>query len=244
MNGKAMPLHLKQLGRLLLWLLAFLITLHLLTGLILNHSKHLDLAERYLTWDWLMSHYDMDLKQADASFLVDDKIISQFDTQLFVDAVPITHLERPLLGAITLDDVIVLATDQALVLLSREGEFLDRLHAEAGIPAPIQNIGTYHGEPVLQARSGMWRSDFLLDEWEPLSLQGVSWSRPYPMPDSVATELKTYFHGKGVSVRQVLTDWHNGSLLAPVGIWLNDLLIIILLLLFFSGLRWWNSKLK
>lgn len=236
--------HLKQLARLLLWLLAALILLQLATGLLLNHSKQLGLEQRYLTSDWLLSHYGVGMKEADVAFLVDDKIISQFDTQLFVDASPVTHLERPLLGAITLDDVIVLATDQALVLLSREGEFLDRLHAEASIPAPIQNIGTYHGEPVLQARSGMWRSNFMLDVWEPLSLQGVSWSRPYPMPDSVASELKTYFHGKGVSVRQVLMDWRNGDLLGPVGLWLNDILIIVLLLSSFVGLRVWSAKLK
>lgn len=236
--------HLKQLVRLLLWLLACLILLQLVAGLLLNHSKQLELGQRYLTWEWLMTHYGMGLKEADAAFLVDDKIISQFDTQLFVDASPVTHLERSLLGAIALEDVIVLATDQALILLNREGEYLDTLHAQAGIPAPIQNIGTYHGEPVIQARNGMWRSNFLLDVWEPLSLQGVSWSRPYPIPDSVASELKTYFHGKGITVKQVLTDFRNGHWLAPVGIWLNDVLMLFMLLLIFSGVRFWNAKLK
>lgn len=139
--------HLKQLARLLLWLLACLILLQLVAGLLLNHSKQLELGQRYLTWEWLMTHYGMGLKEADAAFLVDDKILSQFDTQLFVDASPVTHLERSLLGAIALEDVIVLATDQALILLNREGEYLDTLHAQAGIPAPIQNIGTYMGSP-------------------------------------------------------------------------------------------------
>ena len=209
----------------------------------LNHSKGLDLEQRYISSNWLMSHYGIGSAEADVSFLVDNKIISQFDTQLFVDAEPIMHLDRPLVGAIMLDALIVLATDQALILLSPEGEYVETMGAEAGVPAPIQNIGTYHGEPVLQARSGMWRSNFMLDIWEPMSLQGVSWSRPHPMPDSVAEELKTFFYGKGVTVEQLLIDIHNGRILGTAGIWLIDILGILLVVLSFTGLWMWGRRL-
>jgi len=209
----------------------------------LNHSKGLDLEQRYISSNWLMSHYGIGSAEADVSFLVDNKIISQFDTQLFVDAEPIMHVDRPLVGAIMLDALIVLATDQALILLSPEGEYVETMGAEAGVPAPIQNIGTYHGEPVLQARSGMWRSNFMLDIWEPMSLQGVSWSRPHPMPDSVAEELKTFFYGKGVTVEQLLIDIHNGRILGTAGIWLIDILGILLVVLSFTGLWMWGRRL-
>ncbi len=213
------------------------------TGVILNHSAQFKLDQRYISNDWLMSHYGIGDAEADISFLVNNQIISQFDTQLFVDAKPVTHLDRPLVGAIMLEDLIVLATDQALVLLTHEGEFVERMGAEAGVPAPIQNIGTYHGEPVLQARSGMWRSNFMLDVWEPMSLQGVSWSKPHPMPDSVAEELKTFFYGKGVTVEQLLIDIHNGRILGTVGVWLIDILGILLVILSFTGLWMWGRRL-
>jgi hypothetical protein len=234
---------LKRVVQLVLWLLACLILLQSGVGLMLNHSKGLDLEQRYISSNWLMSHYGIGSAEADVSFLVDNKIISQFDTQLFVDAEPITHVDRPLVGAIMLDALMVLATDQALILLSPEGEYVETMGAEAGVPAPIQNIGTYHGEPVLQARNGMWRSNFMLDIWEPMSLQGVSWSRPHPMPDSVAEELKTFFYGKGVTVEQLLIDIHNGRILGTAGIWLIDILGILLVVLSFTGLWMWGRRL-
>lgn len=234
----------RRLAWLILWPLACLVVFQCLAGLLLNHSKQIHLNQYYLNWDWLRSHYGMDDKTPDAVFLIDNKIISQFGSQLFVDATPVTTIQRPLKGAVLLEDVMVLATDQALILLSSEGEFLDRLHAEAGIPAPIQNIGIYHGDPVIQARNGMWRSDFLLDKWEPVSLLGVSWSMSYPMPKQLATELDTYFYGKGIPIRQLLTDFRSGHLFGPVGIWLNDVLTMLLLMLFFTGLRQWGRKLK
>jgi hypothetical protein len=234
----------KRLVWLMLWPLAFLIVCQILAGLLLNHSKQLHLDQHHLSWDGLRSFYGISEKTPDAVFLIDNKIISQFGSQLFVDATPVTTVQRPLKGAIMLDEVIVLATDQALILLSLQGEFLDRLHAESGIPAPIQNIGLYHGEPVIQARNGMWRSDFLLDSWEPVSLLGVSWSKSYPMPEQLARELESYFYGKGIPVRQLLTDFRSGQLLGPVGIWLNDVLAVLLLLLFFTGFWVWGRKLK
>ncbi len=228
----------------LLGILALLILVRLVTAIALNHADDLDLDQRYIGGDWLMSHYGIGDMEPDAAFLVDNKVISQFGPRLFIDARPVTHLQRPLLGAIALDTVIVLATDNALILLNHDGEYIEHLAAESGVPAPIQNIGVYHGEPVIQARSGMWRSNFMLDIWEPMSLQGVSWSEPYPMPDSVAADLKQFFHGKGVSVDQFLSDVYTGRILGNVGVWLMDFLIIVLLTVAFSGLWWWGKRLK
>lgn len=223
---------------------AIFLLLFAATGVLLNHSNQLKLDQRYISWDWLMAHYGIGVAEPDAVFLVENKIFSQFGSQLFLDAKPVTHLDRTILGGIALDDLIVLATDQALVLLTKEGEFVERMGAEAGVPAPVQNIGIYHGEPVIQARNGMWRSNFMLDVWEPMSLQGVSWSTPHPMPASVADDLQAYFYGKGVSVEQLLLDIHNGRILGVLGVWLIDIIGLLLVVLSFTGLWMWGKRLK
>ncbi len=234
----------KTAGLIVVSLVATLILLHVVSGLLLNHAAALRLDQRFVSWDWLLTHYDKGEVEADAVYLIDNKIFSQFDGRVFVDAQPITHLDRPLVGGIKLEDLIVLATDQALILLTREAEFVDRLGASSGVPAPIQNIGTYHGEPVVQAKSGMWRSNFMLDIWEPMSLQGVSWSEPHPMPDSVAGDLQAFFHGKGVSAKQLLSDIHHGRILGPSGVWLVDVLSVFILILALSGLWLWLKPRK
>lgn len=231
----------KTAGLIVVAIAAALMLLHVVSGLLLNHATALQLDQRFVTWNWLLKHYDKGEIEANAVYLIDNKIFSQFDGRVFVDAEPITHLERPLIGGIKLEDLIVLATDKALILFNREAEFVDRLGAAAGVPAPIQNIGIYHGEPVVQAKSGMWRSNFMLDIWEPMSLQGVSWSEPHPMPDSVAADLQTFFHGKGVSLKQLLHDIHHGRVLGPAGVWLVDFVSVLMLIMAMGGLWFWSK---
>ena len=208
----------------------------------LNHSSDLELDKRYLTWDWLLKHYNIANVEPDVVYLLGHKTISQFGTEVFVDATPVTHIERAILGGVMLDDLMVLATDDALILLNHDGEFIERMGASTGVPPNIQNIGLFHGEPIVQTRDGLWRSDFLLDQWERISLQGVGWSIPLAMPESVEVELATYFHGKGISVERFVLDVHNGRIIKIVGTYLLDLIGILLIILSLTGLWMWIRR--
>lgn len=208
----------------------------------LNHSSDLELDNRYLTWNWLLKHYNIGNVEPDAVYLLGHRTISQFGTEIFVDAKPVTHIERAILGGIMLDDLMVLATDDALVLLNHDGEFIERMGAAAGVPPNIQNIGLFHGEPIVQTRDGLWRSDFLLDQWERISLQGVGWSIPLNMPESVEEELAIYFHGKGITVERFVLDLHNGRVIKIAGTYLLDLIGILLIILSLTGLWLWARR--
>lgn len=222
--------------------IALFVLLVSITGLLLNHSNDLKLDKYYLTWPWLLSHYGVSDVKADAVFLLNKSVISQIGNEIFVNAKPITHIQRPLLGGVVLDEVMVLATDDALILLNSDGEFIERMGATAGVPPMIQNIGLFHGALVIQTREGMWRSDFMLDKWEPISLQGTSWSLPSPMPKSTQNDLIKYFHGEGVSVEQFLLDVHNGRILGSIGVWLLDILGILLTFLSLTGIWMWLRR--
>lgn len=228
----------------LLLVFAIVLTFYLAVCFSLNHSHQFKLDQYYHNADWLLQHYDMKNIQPDATFLADKKLLSQFDTQLFVDAQPVIHIERPVVGVITLEYLIVLATDQELILLSRAGEYMERLGAESGIPAPIQNLGLYHGEPVIQAKNGMWRSTFLLEEWQQISLEGVTWSQPHPMSEADSKMLREYFYGKGVSLKRLLLDIRSGQILGNSGVWLNDVLMLLLWLFSLTGIGWLLGRLR
>ncbi len=223
-------------------IIALFVLLLSITGIMLNHSSDLELDNRYLTWDWLLKHYNVANIEPDSVYLLGHRTISQFGTEIFVDAKPVTHIERAVLGGIMLDDLMVLATDDALVLLNHDGEFIERMGAAAGVPPNIQNIGLFHGEPIVQTRDGLWRSDFLLDQWERISLQGVGWSIPLNMPESVEKELAIYFHGKGITVERFVLDLHNGRIIKMAGPYLLDLIGILLVILSLTGLWIWIGR--
>ena len=237
MNRRMRSLH-RTMGA----VVALFVLMLAITGVALNHTTDLKLDKQYVTWDWLLQHYGIANVQPDVVYLLDQNVITQFGSQVFVDAKPVTHSERPLLGGVVLDDLIVLATDDALLLFNPEGEFIERMGAAANVPPMIQNIGLFHGDPVIQTRDGLWRSDFILDQWERVSLQGVGWSLPQSMPESIEAELAEYFHGKGVTVEQLLLDIHNGRILGQFGVWLLDILGILLLVLSFTGLWIWARR--
>ncbi len=213
------------------------------TGILLNHTSDLKLDQRYLTWDWLLSHYGVTELQPDAVFLIDNKVISQFGQQLFVDATPVLQESRPLKGGVSQGETFVLATDEALLIFTADGEFVEKMTSSSGVPAMIQNIGLFHGDPVVQTRDGLWRSDFMLEQWEKLSLQGVGWSVAQSMPDSVAEQLQHYFHGKGISVERVVLDIHNGHIVGQYGPWLLDGIGALLLILSLTGIWMWAKRL-
>jgi hypothetical protein len=237
MNRRMRSLH-RSVGA----LLALFVILFAVTGILLNHTTDLALDKRYLSWPWLLEHYGVATVEADAVFLLDQKVVSQFGPQIFVDATPVTHVQRPLIGGVVLDNIIVLATDDALILLSPEGEFIERMSAAAGVPPMIQNIGLFHGDPVIQTREGMWRSDFLLDQWERISLTGIGWSEPQPMPSSIESALAEYFHGKGITVEQFVLDLHNGHIIDRFGVWLLDAFAVLIVLLSLTGLWMWGRR--
>lgn len=222
-------------------LVALFVLLLASTGILLNHTSDLDLDQYHLTWPWLLDHYGIGSIKIDQSYLLDEKIISQVDDQVFVGDRPVVKSLKPVIGGIVLDEITVLATDDALILLSPEDEFIEKMSASVGIPLHIQNIGMFHGQPVLQARGGMWRSDALLEEWVNISLQGVSWSSTYPVPESLQKKLAGHFYGEGITLERFILDLHNGRILNAFGVWLLDILAFLLIILSLSGLWIWNK---
>lgn len=237
MNRRLLNIH-RSMGA----LLAMFVILLASTGILLNHTSDFELDQYHLSWPWLLQHYGLDRVEVDSSYRLDEKIVSQVGEQVFVDNIPVVETYRPLVGGIVLDEITVLATDDELILLSPNNEFIEKMSASAGVPMQIQNIGLHHGQPILQTRSGMWRSDFMLEQWQNISLQGVSWSEVYPLPESTRQQLAAYFHGEGVTVERFVLDLHNGRILSAAGVWLLDILAILLIVLSVSGLWIWTRS--
>ncbi|MDT8309913.1 MAG: peptidase [Methylophaga sp.] len=222
--------------KLLQILLGTLLLLWLGSAILVNHDKVLGLDKLKVNSGWLKRHYQMGELQTDQAFLLVGHVIVAVEQQLYVNAEPLLNLPRPLIGAVALENMLVLATDDALILLSKDGDYIDTLGAAAGIPPQIQNIGVHYNAPVLQTRNGMWRGNFLLDRWELMSLQGVSWSQSESMPPASRKAMEVQLYGDGVSVSQVLRDLQNGRLLGGYSRWILDIWLIVLLIVAIRGI--------
>lgn len=205
--------------------------------LILNHADRLNLDEVKLNYPVLMQHYNVAHLKSDTGFLVANQVISGMQQQLFVDDQPIVTIHRPLVGAIEMDYIFIVATDDSLILINKDRtELLEQLGHGKGIPGQIQNIGLHYNAPILQTRSGMWRGNFMLDKWELVTLDGVSWSQAEPLPANTQVALANYFIGDGLPVKTLLTDLFSGRVFGSYGIWLIDLVLLFTLVFIICGI--------
>lgn len=217
-------------------LILLLILIWLVCGLLLNHARDLKLEQHTLAHPWLLKHYKVTDVPVEHGWLLADQLFIEIDSELYVNAERKLRLNRPLLGGILLDDIIVLATDDNLILFDSNGQYISVLGAAELIPAEIQNIGLHHGLPVLQTRTGMWQGNSILDDWQLISLDGVSWSESVPVPESTMNQLRQQFETYGVKLTALLSDLHTGRFFGEQGRWLIDALLLLILVLALRGM--------
>lgn len=217
-------------------IISLLMLIWLTCTLLLNHAKALKLDQYKLTNSWLLEHYQRTDVPVEQGWRLTEQLFMEIDSQLYVNAEPKLHLNRPLLGGIVLEDLIVLATDDNLILFDIEGEYIGTLGAAELVPAEIQNIGLHHGLPVLQTRSGMWQGNSILDDWQLISLQGVSWSESIPIPELTKNELRQQLEAHNIKLTRLLEDICNGRFFGEQGRWLIDALLLLIMVLAVRGM--------
>lgn len=219
---------------------ATLIIILAVTGILLNHTNELKLDQRFLTWSWLLEHYGVTETQPAAVYGLKERIISQFDHQVFLDGQAVIQVYEEVLGAVGLEEISILATRDSLYLLTTDGEFIEQLSSATGIPDDIQRIGLYGHRPAIQNPEGIWLGDDMLDSWEINSVDNIEWSYSLPLPEKTRIQLEEYFQGKGISLERFILDVHNGHILGAFSVWLMDIFAALLVLIALTGLwmRW------
>ncbi|HAO23724.1 MULTISPECIES: peptidase [unclassified Methylophaga] len=223
-------------------IISSLILIWLACGILINHAKDLKLEQIKLAAPWLLEHYKVTDVPVKNGWLLADQLFIEIESQLYVNAEPKLRLNRPLLGGILLEDIIALATDDNLILFDTGGQYIGALGAAELIPAEIQNIGLHHGLPILQTRTGMWQGNSILDDWQLISLDGVSWSESVPIPDSTLDQLRQQFEAYGITLGTLLTDLHSGRFFGEQGRWLIDALILLIVVLALRGMFGLSDK--
>ena len=219
----------------------FLIHLSI-TGIFLNHTEDLGLDEKYTASPMILALYNISMPNKEESFSVDNHFISRFGNQVFLDNQPIFKSEVPIIGAVIFDQMLVIAIEDGLVLLTKEGELIEKLTTATGVPVNIQKLGALKSLLFLKTSNQVWESNDEGQEWRASDSNFNEWSNEIVMPDEKTQKVESYFLGKGVSLEQFFLDLHNGNIIKGFGKWLLDIIAIFLLLLSISGIWIWLKK--
>lgn len=213
-----------------------------ITGIMLNHTEELDLDGRYISNSWLLGWYGIEPENEPVSFRVGDHIISSWNRQLFFDNRTIATLEQDIHGAMAGEQFIVVALDDAILLLSDEGELIERVSTRISF-SDIMRLGIKYRRPVIETADHLYyiADEHILD-WDIMVNEEVQWINPYTLTENERAALLRAYRGKGLKLERVVLDLHSGRIFGEYGIYLMDAAALALLWLSLSGLWVWGSR--
>ena len=221
-----------------------------ITGIMLNHTEKFKLDESYINNSWLLSWYGIEPEGEPNSFLVaadpatnkQQHIISAWQNQLFFDNVAIATLEQTMHGAIAGEQFIVVALDSEILLLSFDGEFIERVSTSISF-TDIQRLGIKYNRPVIETSDPLYyMADEHILDWDVIINEGIEWTSPYTLSESERESLLVAYRGNGLKLERVILDLHSGRIFGQYGVYVMDAAAIALLWLSLSGLWVWNSR--
>ena len=228
-------------------LLALLLVIILaVTGIMLNHTERFKLDETYVNNSWLLNWYGIETKDDPISFRVtNDKethVISAWNKKLFFDNTAITKLEQTMHGAIGAEQFIVIALDNEIILLSFEGELIERVSTSISF-SNIQRLGMKYKRPVIETSDPLYyMADEHILDWDVIVNEDIEWTESYSLDDDEREQLLVAYRGNGLKLERVILDLHSGRLFGDYGVYLMDAAAIALLWLSLSGLWVWSSR--
>ena len=143
----------------------FLIHLSI-TGIFLNHTEDLGLDEKYTASPMILALYNISMPSQEESFLVDNIFISRFGDQVFMNNQPIIKSESPIMGAAFSNQILAITFPNEMVLLTQEGELIERITSTSELPENIQKLGVSENILYLKATNQVWQSSDQAQAWE------------------------------------------------------------------------------
>ena len=224
---------------------AVLVVILAVTGILLNHTEQLQLDENYVDSPLLLSWYGIEPQGEISSYITGSHTISVLDGHVFFNSYPVTTTTQTFHGAVWAEQLIVLAFDSELILLTHDGELVERMPTGHSF-TNIQRIGIKYKRPVIETSDPLYyiADEHILD-WDVIINEDIAWAEQIRLSESKMAVLLDSYRGRGLTLERVLLDLHSGRILGEFGVYLMDAAAIALLWLSGSGMWvWWSRRQK
>lgn len=215
------------------------------TGVLLNHTEDFQFDSHHVKSSWILDWYGIKAPAQLQSFHANGNHITLMGDHLYLNRREIEGNYYRLVGALYLPDMYVVAVSDSILLLTEEGDIVEQLHAEDGVPAGINAIGTDNNRRLVTAGSHDYYEadrDFL--KWQRRESGGEStiWAEAR-QPDSLLTaSLQAHYREEVLPVERVLLDLHSGRFFGRAGPWFFDFAALLMILLALSGTWIWLRR--
>jgi len=220
-----------------------LLLIHLsITGIFLNHTDDLRLDKTYISSAWILNLYGLNVPKPSKIFTLQQDSFSQFDTEVFLNNKPIFLFDSELMGVIKDHENFIIAAQDELFIVNQSGELMGN---QKILSFTIKSIGKYKEKIVIKDEQlNKWVGKSISDKWTPIFKDNIDWSEPGIMTPLNKKDIKQYFVGNGISLEQIILDFHSGAIFKKEGKIFFDLVSLLLIFLSVSGIWVWLIKTK
>ncbi len=206
------------------------------TGLILNHSDALDLSKKRWRGAAMRHLYGYGNLEMTASYRTPRGWVTQLGPRVFLDTFEILQREASLVGALAVQDELMVAFTDGLVEFDQDLNIAERYETLDGIEPPIEQMGVYADSPVILTGSGLLRFEASTGEFMAVNTDAEpAWQTSDVLPATLRDELVIAYSGPGVSYERLLLDLHSGRLFGAAGVIIVDVAAVCLLILAVTG---------
>lgn len=239
--------HLREWHRKFGIIAAFFIIFLSITGVALNHTTTLSLAHKPISNTWLLDHYGIappnDIRfYQQSSLRVTDNLVWLEGKLLLESAADIVSggVMSAKISSDTIVDVFVIASQTHLYIYNNQGEMLDQLGVEAGIPEGIEALSIDNDKVIVKTSSGYYQSDSDFFYWQAISpLIEPLWIRAQSVSLQQEQQASLAYRSQFLTLERIILDAHSGRLLGLFGVLFMDAVAILLILLSLSGVYIW-----
>lgn len=226
-------------------LAVFFVLVFAISGLLLNHTSELGLQDKGLPAPMASLFYGAEAATADAWFRARSQVVSQWGSDLFIDASGVGPCPGELRGAARHGEYVAVLCGDQLLVFTETAELLEVLGAEHGLPASLTAIGeSGKGGLVLQSAAGTYALSPQLVP--PLvaatDASGVRWSEPVEGDAALAATIGSARMTGDLHVERLLLDLHSGRLFGFGGVVFMDVMAILVSLLALTGMVMWLHR--
>jgi len=220
-------------------LVALLVAVLAITGLLLNHSDRLGLDRTNIVTGSVVDWYGLTPVEDPVHFRAGNNWVSWIDGAVYANGKRVGEATGTPRGALEFDSLVAMATSEAVIVFTGDGELVERLGA-AFLPSAIARVGTTTSNDriVIRTPEGQYASDSDLLAWSPIEDE-VIWSQAGTPTEAVLERQMAAYRGQGLPLSRVLLDLHSGRLFGSVGAAVMDVAAIRLLVLVATGIVNW-----
>ncbi len=215
-----------------------------LSGVLLNHSPEFGLDQKQLPNSWALTRLNTQAPSVIGYKTGGQQWVIQLNDRLYLNSQQIATNSGLLIGAISLPQMLVVATAESLWLFDHTGQLIEHMGWRLMLPSLPKKIAiATEGQLIVYADNKWYSSDDALFNWQPVTARNFHLVQPTQLPEKMTQQLTEGYSGKSMSYEQLLLGLHTGRIFGKYGVYLIDLIAIILATLAISGFTVWLRRL-